>query len=317
MKSRNYEYVNAIYQEGSFSKAAQKLFISQPALSAAIKKLESELYGISLFNRGVNPITLTPAGEYYLTCAEKIAELENQLDQHFASLAGIRSGTLNLGSSSYFCTYVLPDLIHQYMQKNPDCTINLVETDVSDMEEKLKSGALDLIIDVEVLDQQIFESLALETEYVLLAVPADSPVNQKLLPYRLTSTQIRERSFLSDAIPAIDLSLIAEEPFLLLRRKHDMHKRAMDICRNAGFEPKVRLYLDQLLTAYNIAKSGKGVTFVRNTLLDYVEETDKLCYYKLSDEMASRKIWISCKKYPEPSPLADDFIKYMLISKMQ
>ena len=66
MKNRNYEYVNAVYQEGSFSKAAQKLFVSQPALSASIKKIETELYGIPLFNRGVNPITLTPAGQFYL-----------------------------------------------------------------------------------------------------------------------------------------------------------------------------------------------------------------------------------------------------------
>ena len=56
---REYEYVMEIAKEGSFSKAAQKLYISQPALSGAIKKIEKELYGISLFDRNVNPVALT------------------------------------------------------------------------------------------------------------------------------------------------------------------------------------------------------------------------------------------------------------------
>lgn len=313
MKNRNFEYVNAVYQEGSFSKAAQKLFISQPALSASIKKIEAELYGVPLFNRGVNPITLTPAGEYYIREAKKIAELDEQIDQYFASVAGIRSGTLNLGSSSYFCTYVLPDIIHQYSNQNPKCTINLHETDISEMEEKLKSGVLDLMIDVEALDPQIFESVSLGKEYILLAVPTQFTINQKLTEYRLTYDQIRSRDFLSEEIPAVNLALLAEEPFLLLKKQHDIYRRAIELCRHAGFEPRPRLYLDQMLTAYNIAGNGQGVTFFRNTLLDYTGETDRLCYYKLGDQTAVREIWISCKKYPEPAPLADDFIKYMLL----
>lgn len=315
MKNRNYEYVNAIYQEGSFSKAAQRLFVSQPALSASIKKIESELYGVPLFNRGVNPITLTPAGEYYLREAKKIAELEEQIDQYFASMAGVKSGTLNLGSSAYFCTYYLPDILHRYTEQHPDCTINLHETDITEMEEKLKSGALDLMIDVEALDPQIFESISLGKEYILLAVPASFPINEKLTKYRLTYKQIRSRNFLAEEVPSVDLALLSKEPFLLLKKQHDIYRRAMELCRHAGFEPRPRLFLDQMLTAYNIAKNGQGITFFRNTLLDYTDETDKLCYYKLGDRTAVREIWLSCKKYPEPSPLADDFIKYMILNK--
>lgn len=62
MKNRSFEYVYTVFQEGSFSKAAAKLYISQPALSAAIKKVETELYGVPLFNRGVNPVTPHPCG---------------------------------------------------------------------------------------------------------------------------------------------------------------------------------------------------------------------------------------------------------------
>ena len=315
MKNRNYEYVSTVAQEGSFSRAAAKLFVSQPALSASIKKIEAELHGVPLFNRGVNPITLTPAGKFYLEAAGKIAAIEDEIEQYFASAAGIRSGTLNLGSASYFCTYVLPDLLQKYMARNPSCTITLSETTISDMENKLKSGELDLILDVETLDPQTFEAIPMGKEYILLAVPAKFPVNDALKKYRLTAEQVRDRSFLSPEIPAVDLSLLKEQPFLLLKRQHDMHRRAMELCRHAGFEPQVQLYLDQMLTAYNIAKNGQGITFFRDSMLNYMDDSDKLFYYKLQDETAVRQIWISCKKFPEPTPLADDFIKYMMLMR--
>lgn len=313
MKNRNYEYVYTVWQEGSFSKAAQKLFISQPALSASIKKLESELYGVPLFNRSVTPVTLTPAGEFYIAAAGEIAAIEERIEQYFASEAGIRSGTLNLGSSAYFCTYVLPGMIKRYQRHNPDCTINLIETGITEMEERLKSGELDLIVDVESLDQQTFESVSLGKEYILLAVPALFEVNKKLEPYRITSSQIRDLSFLDKSIPAADLSLLKDEPFLLLKKQHDMYRRAMELCRHAGFEPKASLFLDQMLTAYNIAKNGQGITFFRNTLLDYTEESGKLNYYKLGDEMAEREIWLSFKKLPAPSVLTEDFMKFVML----
>ena len=88
---REYEYVMEIAKEGSFSKAAQKLYVSQPALSGAIKKLEKDLYGIPLFDRAVTPVALTPAGQYYLEQARKIYELRNEIEHHFADLAGIRT----------------------------------------------------------------------------------------------------------------------------------------------------------------------------------------------------------------------------------
>ena len=117
---REYEYVMEIAKEGSFSKAAQKLYVSQPALSGAIKKLEKDLYGIPLFDRAVTPVALTPAGQYYLEQARKIYELRNEIEHHFADLAGIRTGIINIGTSGYFCAYLLPDIIRGEMQDQCD-----------------------------------------------------------------------------------------------------------------------------------------------------------------------------------------------------
>ena len=72
------EYIYAIYQEHSFSKAAQKLFVSQPWLSSVVKKVEQEIK-TPLFDRSTNPISLTPAGEYYIQQVEKVMAIEEDM----------------------------------------------------------------------------------------------------------------------------------------------------------------------------------------------------------------------------------------------
>ena len=90
----------------------------------------------------------------------------------------------------------------------------------------------------------------------------------------------------------------------------------MSICDHAGFEPNAVMYIDQLQTAYNVARSGQtGIIFFRDTLLKYTEKTEKLCYYKIDDPLARRPILLSMKRYPGVGPTVDDFIKYIMLSK--
>ena len=79
------EYVQIVAEERSFSKAAERLFVSQPALSAMIKKEEGRL-GLSLFDRSETPIKLTQAGKYYLEAAKEIAAVETALRQKLDTL---------------------------------------------------------------------------------------------------------------------------------------------------------------------------------------------------------------------------------------
>ena len=72
---RPMQYAYEIYKQKSFSKSAEKLYISQPALSAIIRKLEDSL-GVPIFDRSTKPVSLTPAGEYYIHCAEVIMAME-------------------------------------------------------------------------------------------------------------------------------------------------------------------------------------------------------------------------------------------------
>ena len=120
-------YVYAVYLSKSFSKAAEKLYISQPALSAAIKKVEEEI-GLPIFDRSSNPIQLTPAGEYYIESIEKIMRIEKEMVAHFACLLGNNRETINIGSASFFCAYVLPTIIQEFRQEYPGYRVSLVKS---------------------------------------------------------------------------------------------------------------------------------------------------------------------------------------------
>ena len=76
------KYICTLWQERNFTRAAQRLYISQPALSATVRRVEKE-FGIKIFNRTTKPLTLTPAGEEYIRSAEQILSIINNMTQYF------------------------------------------------------------------------------------------------------------------------------------------------------------------------------------------------------------------------------------------
>ena len=99
----NKEYVYEVYKLRSFSKAADKLFISQPSLSATIKRVEERL-GTALFDRSVYPIQLTDCGAEYIKCVEKIHDIENGFHNYMNDLNELEAGSLTIGAPSFFAS---------------------------------------------------------------------------------------------------------------------------------------------------------------------------------------------------------------------
>ena len=116
------EYIYAIYQEKSFSKASKKLFVSQPWLSSVVKRVEQEIKN-PIFDRTTSPISLTEAGRYYIEQVEKVMEIENDMRQHFAQMNSQSGTSLHIGSSTFFCTYVLPRLMKEFKEFYPHITL--------------------------------------------------------------------------------------------------------------------------------------------------------------------------------------------------
>ena len=87
------DYIYEIYREKSFSVAAKKFFVSQPALSAMVKKVETGL-GVTIFDRSTSPITLTEAGKIYIKSIEEMRSLKKRLQEELNDLCALKTGTL-------------------------------------------------------------------------------------------------------------------------------------------------------------------------------------------------------------------------------
>jgi DNA-binding transcriptional LysR family regulator len=310
MIQKEFEYVYAVYQEGSFSKAAKKLYVSQPALSAVIKKLEKQLR-VSLFYRGTKPVKLTSAGEYYICAVEKIMSIQQEMEEYFDTLSKERAKQITIGSPSYFCVYVLSDLVRKFQLRRTGVSVHFTEDATVGLSKKLVDEEVDFVFDVENLNERAFNSVVWGYEHIVVAVPASFDVNDRIGDFRMTADDICGGRHLRDDERGVDLGVFSNEPILLLKRGSDIYRRVMSMCKKRGFTPRISMYLDQLLTCYHIASRGKGVAFVRDSITRYVERTDKLYFYKIDDELAVRAIKLYYKTaYPRSSP-AGEFLEFI------
>lgn len=307
--NREMEYVYTVYHLGSFSKAAQKLYVTQPALSAAIKKLENRL-NAPLFDRKCQPVTLTPAGEFYIQSIEKMMAIQDEIDRYFSALSGSKK-TILFGSSSFFCAHILPRMILEFQKEYPAYSVELTEASAPSLKKMLVDGRVDFTLTAEYFNNEEIQSKIWQEEHIVLAVPAQNPINQTLSYYALSFEDIRSKRYLDDRFLPVRLSLFKEESFLLLKSNNELYQRALAMCDREGFFPKIGMLLDQILTAYYIARDGAGITFVRDNLLPYVAPTDKLVFYKIDDPCTLRHLYISCRKSSSLPAAEQDFLTFL------
>ena len=127
----------------NFTKASKELFISQPAISKHIQELENK-YGITLFNRSGNKISLTQAGKLLVAHAEDITEKYRKLDFEMSRLAGNFTGELRIGASTTIAQYLLPPILAKFMLAYPKIKISLISENSSRIEALLHNHEIDL-----------------------------------------------------------------------------------------------------------------------------------------------------------------------------
>ncbi len=128
---------------GSFSRAAEKVLRSQPAVSAQIRQLEQE-YGHKLFDRNTKSVRLTPAGEVVLDYARQLLALRTTSMQAASDWNGVPTGTLSIGANEGTFLYVLPRVFTEYHRKFPKVRISVYRSFTHKVSEKVEEGAVDL-----------------------------------------------------------------------------------------------------------------------------------------------------------------------------
>lgn len=301
-------YIYEVYKERSFSKAAANLYISQPSLSATVKK-EEERIGAPIFDRSVSPIQLTECGRHYIKAVEEIMDIQNRFENYMNNLNELKTGQIAIGGSNLFASYVLPPVITSFTQKYPLVKVHLIEADTPQLMDQLFRGSLDIVIDNSSFPENVYQHHLYTKETLLLAVPKSFSSNEKAKSYRLDIEDVMKGRHLDEPVSCVPLSVFQEDPFIFLRSGNDTRSRAEKICQSQSFIPNVILKLDQQVTAFNICCYGMGITFVSDSLLKHIPNERDCYYYKLEGSYASRNIYFYHKQTKYVTRAMEEFLK--------
>lgn len=301
------KYVYEVYREKSFSRAAANLFISQPSLSANIRRVENRI-GYPIFDRSTKPLSLTECGKQYIQCVERIMNIEKDFSDFINDWGDLKTGSLILGGSNLFSSWFLPPMIAEFAARYPHIQIRLVEESTVKLTKLLQRGMIDLVLDNTYLDPDIFDSRLYQEEHLILAVPRAFSVNKNLEKFQLSVPDIQTGKFLAADFPSVPFSRFRKEPFIMLKQENDTGKRARDICHENHFEPVVVFEMDQQMTSYNVTCSGMGISFIGDIMLSKVSPDPNVVYYKLPLKYNCRSICFYWKKGRYLSHAMEEFL---------
>ena len=220
------EYIYMAYMMGSFSKAAQALYITQPTLSLAVQRVEAEL-GCQIFDRNSHPVSLTPAGEIYMEHINSVRELEQSMQHKLDGISRAKDTVLRLGGTPMHTACLMPRVIARYNEIFPAISITMVSGFPHEQLRMLANNEIDMAISTEGSDKndRFFRIPAFRVHY-LMAVPPEMPVNGSLEEAALSSGEIMDRVHLKGLRPRVPLSRFADTPFILLTEGSDFYTRS-------------------------------------------------------------------------------------------
>ncbi len=266
--------VQAIAQQGSFRRAAESLFVSQPAVSLQVQNLERQL-GVVLFDRGGRKVELTDAGQVLLHYSERILKLCREAIQALANLQEMGGGHLVLGASQTVGTYVMPSLIAQYHRSYPQISVQLLVQSTRRIAQKLVEGRLDLAIvggEIPFDLQRHLKVIALaEDEYVLVGAP----------------------SCALDAPALVDLLTL---PFITLDPQSSTRQTIDRVLNRHGINPgqlNVRLELSSIEAIKNAVQAGLGVAFLSMVAVGSDLEQGRLKKLAVEGLQIRRTLWLA------------------------
>lgn len=244
------QYVLAVAEYQNFTKAAQKVFVTQPTLSMQVQKLEDEL-DVKIFDRSKKPIELTPVGIQIIDQAKNIVNESNRISDIVDQQKGFVGGEFRVGIISTVMPTLLPMFLANFVNKYPKIQLKIEELTTDAIIEKLKDGHLDAGIAATPLEDEIISEKPLYYEPFVAYVTPNHKLHQQ------------------DSIKPQQLD---PEDILLLEDGHCFKDNILNICKNSKFtdhHKKFHLESGSFETLTRLADEGLGMT-----LLPYLHTID-------------------------------------------
>ena len=275
MTGKELFYVKTVAEEMSISKASQKLFMTQPSLSNAVKKIEESL-GVKLFIRTNKGLIMTYAGERYCQIASDILKIYSDFEIEVSDINNLKKGRLNISVTVYIATFLLPRILPEFNRIAPNIEFNFSEMPSMEQENELRKGLLDFAIMHIPEDQDIETSSDIKYTKViksdfLLVTKKDHPLKKNFASPK------------SSGLPTADLRMLQDETFILGIKTQRSRQVVDSILQKTGFIPKKTISTRNFMTAREFVAQGMGVTILPEFYLDLLAKDDRVEYFNLDE----------------------------------
>jgi LysR family hydrogen peroxide-inducible transcriptional activator len=288
---RQLKYALQIAKELNFSRAAEKLHIAQPSLSQQLSKLEKEL-GVLLFERNTNSVELTYAGSVFMDKAQKIVDMSEMLGREMDDISQMRKGKLIVGSLPITGSHILPLVLPVFQERFPEIEIQLIEETTASLEKLTASGETDIcLLSIPVEEPSLTYETLIEEE-ICLALPPKHPLALHA----------------SDSNGHVQIIDLQEEPFIVLKKGQGFRQITVDLCREAGFEPRIVFESSNIETVQSLVAAGMGIAFVPQMVTRNQGFATSPVYLSLADPRPTRTLVIAYRKGRYLSKAAEAFI---------
>lgn len=171
MSDRRLKVFQSVAKHLSFTKAAESLHMTQPAVTFQVRQLE-EYFNTRLFDRAHNKVTLTPTGEKVAEFAEKIFALYTEMESSVRELTGEISGALTIGASTTIAEYMLPALLGEFKTRHPEINLRLKVSNTDGIVSMVEDSVIDLgVVEAPVANRNLIVEVCHEDDLVVVASP--------------------------------------------------------------------------------------------------------------------------------------------------
>lgn len=290
MNTKQFKYVLLLAQEGSFSRAAEILNISQPSLSQFIKKIEKEI-GMELFDRTNGDVRLTDAGRVYLEAGRKIADIEHQMEVSFSDLLSRKSGSLIIGAAPYRAAGMMPEIAAAFQELHPGMHLVIREGTTAELMEGMEHGEYDLALTLLPIDQRIFQYEKVVEEELVLAVPSSFDP----LPAR----DVPDRKY-----PAVDAKMLNGQSMVMLTDPQYMQKQLDNLCKDYQLHIRPAAIVKSLEAQIEMVKAGIGMALMPSGIERFCR--GEVTFYSFTQKLPRREVVVAWRKDRKLSEAAEE-----------
>lgn len=285
ISSQQERVILSVYRNKSFTKAASELGVSQPALSAAVNKIEKKL-GIRIFERKQTPIQPTEEGKVLIEYLKK-AQLEYEVCFHkIDDITKNKNRKLTIGAPAVYANTYLLDKIEKFNKEYSECKLSVRIATLPELMDMSEEGMIDCFISTSDKLGADFVVQKVSTEKIYLCVPRDWKINEKLKQYQV-------KVGTSAGGKTIDWKEISALEMISLEENQPLQKVINSFLEKEKISINSRMTVDQVVFGIELAARGLGMMFCSEKAIIGCRNQEQLCLYPLPDYAAERNIYVA------------------------